>query len=169
MAPACTSVHEVEETPKYGCHQCLCLLGELHPLPASLGDAPKQAGRSGLGSYKITAIALGPGACEILFVPFKSEVSTFLSCVRLPKVNPTGIQSQILWEFVSLVQDPGLRTVITVGVPLQCNYSSVLGQPPGGMGLDYITNLPLLPVFLWFLLCVFVLEDLFWSFLSFSL
>ena len=43
--------------------------------PHLQGDPPSSTGRSGLGSYRVTAFTLGPGAQEILCVPFKSEVS----------------------------------------------------------------------------------------------
>ena len=36
---------------------------------------PKSAGRSDLGFYQITASALDPRVCEILYEPFKSKVS----------------------------------------------------------------------------------------------
>ena len=39
----------------------------------------------------------------------------------------------------------GLRALSPLGEPLQCNYSPVCGLPTVGMGLDYITSLPLLP------------------------
>ena len=50
----------------------------------------------GPGSYQITALALGPRVCEILYVSFKSEVSISPSLVGLLKLRPTGPQSQIL-------------------------------------------------------------------------
>ena len=86
----CTSVHMVEAASKNDCHQCLYPQDELHLPVASLGDSPRLAGRSGPGSYQMTAFALGPRACEILCVPFKSEVSIFPSPVGLPKLSPVG-------------------------------------------------------------------------------
>ena len=47
-------------------------------------------------SYQITALALGPRVCEILYVSFKSEVSISPSLVGPLKLRPTGPQSQIL-------------------------------------------------------------------------
>ena len=40
---------------------------------ASPGDSPRPAGRSDSGSYQVTTSVSGPGACEILYEPFKSE------------------------------------------------------------------------------------------------
>ena len=76
-----------------------------HPT-ATPGDSPRPAGRSGLGSYHITAFTLSPGACESLCVQFKSEVSISLSPVGLLKLSPAGLQSQILWGLIFLVPDP---------------------------------------------------------------
>ena len=39
---------------------CVLKVGRSSPL-VSLGDSPRQIDRSGLGSYQITAFALGPG------------------------------------------------------------------------------------------------------------
>ena len=75
----------------------------LHLHPASPGHSP--AGGSGPGSYEITALALGPGACEILCVPFKSEVSISPSPVGLLQLSPAGLQFQMLWGLVFLVPD----------------------------------------------------------------
>ena len=44
------------------------------PEPASPGDSPRPAGRSGPGSCQITAFALGSGGCESLRAPFESKV-----------------------------------------------------------------------------------------------
>ena len=92
MAPTNTSVHSEEGSTRNGCCQCLCPQGELQPPPASPGDSLRPAGRSGLGSYQITAFALVPGACEVLCAPFKREVFIFPSPVRLLKLSPTGLQ-----------------------------------------------------------------------------
>ena len=93
---------------------------------------------------------------------FKNEVFISPSPVGLPKLSLTGLQSQTLWGLVFLVQDPwakerdmGLSSLTPVGEPLQCNYSLVCGSPIWGcMVLDYITSLPLLPILLWFVLCL---------------
>ena len=76
-------------------------VGELQspPTPStdtSLSRRLRPAGMTGPGSYQITALALGPRVCEILYVSFKSEVSISPSLVGLLKLRPTGPQSQIL-------------------------------------------------------------------------
>ena len=81
MVPASTSIHVVEGVPKNGCCQCLCSQGKLQLPPASLGDSPRPAGRSGLDSYQVKAFALGSTVCEILCEPF------ILSC-GTPKFKP---------------------------------------------------------------------------------
>lgn len=52
-------------------------------IPALPQDSPRPAGRSGPGCYQITALALGPNACEILCVPLQSEVSISSSPLEL--------------------------------------------------------------------------------------
>jgi len=74
MAFTNTSVHVVKASPKSGCHQCLCPCCEPQLLHTSLEYSPRPASRSGPGFYQIAAFSMGPGACEILCTPFKSEV-----------------------------------------------------------------------------------------------
>lgn len=106
MTPTNTCVHVAEGAPMNGCHQCLCAQGELQLPSASLGDSPRAANRSGLGSYQITAFAICLRACEIFFVhPFKSKVSMFPSPLRLPKLGPVVLQRNVLGACL-LVQDP---------------------------------------------------------------
>ena len=61
----------------YVWNQCLFPQGKLQLPPFSPGDCLRPAGGSGPRFYQIIAFALGPGACEILCVPFKSEVFFF--------------------------------------------------------------------------------------------
>ena len=60
--------------PQYICHQLLWPQQEPQtpPHPTSPRDCPRPASGSGPGSYEVTAFALGPGAREILYNPFKS-------------------------------------------------------------------------------------------------
>ena len=100
--------------------------------------------------------------CEIVCVPFKSEVS---SPVRLPESSPIGLQRQMLWGIV--FPDPpagesnmGLRTLTPVREPLQYSYSPVCGY---GIWLyPKSTHSAAFPVSL-------VAEDLSGRFQSFSL
>ena len=45
--------------------------------------------------YQVTVSALGSRACEILYVPFTSEVSISPSPMGLSEISPTGLQSQM--------------------------------------------------------------------------
>ena len=151
--PPASVVFTQLKVPQYVCPQCLCLQGELQPPPTSPGDSSRPAGRSGPGSYQITAFALGPRVHEILCAPFKSEVSYFPSPVGLLQLSPAGFQSQMLWGLILLVldlqtgePDVGLRTLTAVGEPLQYNYSPGVCCPPKGevWNFDYIMCMPLL-------------------------
>ena len=68
MAVPSTSVLVVECAAKS--HHRVCYKGELHLLPASTGGSPRSIGGCHGGSFRMTASALGPGTCEILYVPF---------------------------------------------------------------------------------------------------
>ena len=74
--------------------------------PAFLRGYLRLAGESGLGSFQITASALGPRACEIWCVPFKSGVSISHMPLALLKVIPAGFLSQMFWRLVLLVKEP---------------------------------------------------------------
>ena len=54
------------------------------------------------GSFQITASALGPGAHEILFVLFKSEVSISQDPLGLLNVSPAGFPGQMFWVLIFL-------------------------------------------------------------------
>ena len=60
--------------PQHFCHQCLCPHSEPHhPLPPP-GDPPRPAGRSGPGSYKVTALALALGVHETSCSPPRADL-----------------------------------------------------------------------------------------------
>lgn len=68
----------------------------------------------------------------------------------------------MFWDLIFLVQylqagepDMGLRTVISMGDSLHCNYFQFVCLPLRDIGLDYIASLPLQTISLYFLLCVF--------------
>ena len=94
------------------------------------------------------------GSCNQVLLAFKAKLSGGLF--------PSS------WTSQAGEPDMGLRVLILVGEPLQCNHFSVCGSPLRDMGLDYIMNSPLPPVSLWFLLYAFIVEDLFSRFQSFS-
>ena len=124
---------------------------------SSLEDSPRSA-----GTYQITVSSLGPAACEILCVPFKSEVSISPSPLGLQKERPAGLQSQCSGGSSSQCKTPRLGSLMWgLGLSLLwenlciCNYSPICGSPTWGMGLDYIATPPTPTIFLLFLLFIF--------------
>ena len=89
-------------SPQNGCCQHLYPQGELQLPPTS----PRSVSRSDPGSFQVIASALDLGACEILCVPFKSEVSISHNPLALPKISPCGLQSQMFWGHVFPAQVP---------------------------------------------------------------
>lgn len=82
--------------------------------------------------FQITVFVLGLRTCEILHVPFKSEVSLSCAPMGLLYASSVGLQNQMLWGLlVSLMQDswvgePYMRPVpiILRGEPLKlCLFS----------------------------------------------
>ena len=96
-------------------HSPLCPAPALWPQrepqlpPASPGDPPRPAGRSGPGSYGVTAFALGPGACDTLCVPSESGVSVSPSPVQFLRSSPAGLRSQMLWGLLPWCRTLRLR------------------------------------------------------------
>ena len=69
---------------------------------------------------------LGPEACEMSCVPLESEASISQSPLELLKASPTGLQSQMFWGLIFLLQnlqtgqtDVGLRPLTRWGESLQ--------------------------------------------------
>ena len=91
-------------------------------LPASLEGSPRSASGSDPDFFQTTASVLGLRAYEILHVPFKSGVSVSYSPSALPKMSPTGFQSQMFWGLISLMQDP------QVGCPIWGSDPCSLGR-----------------------------------------
>ena len=78
------------------CCQCSCPHGEPQPPPASAGDPPALAGRSGSVSPGVTAPSPG-SRCAHYFVCALQEWSLcFPSPVEVLQSNPTSLQSLIL-------------------------------------------------------------------------
>lgn len=64
---------------------------------------------SDLDLFQITVFVLGLGTCEILQLPFKSEVSVSCAPIALLYASSVGLQNQMFWGLlVSLVQDSWL-------------------------------------------------------------
>lgn len=71
----------------------------------SLEDSSRSVSVSDADFFQIIASVLGLRACEILHVPFKSGVSVSYGLVALLYASSAGLQDQMFWGLVSLVQD----------------------------------------------------------------
>ena len=116
-------------TPQFLRHQCPCPCSEPQLPSTSPGDPQRSAGRSGPGSYAITAFS--PGVHNTLCAPSKSGVSVSHSPVEFRQSSPTGLQSQMFWGLLLLMPDlqsgepdMGLRTLI----PSHCSFFFVFGS-----------------------------------------
>ena len=119
----------------YRC-QCLCPCSEAQLPPASAGDPQILAGRSGPGSYEVTAFSPGSGMHEILCVPSRVELlfPPVLrdSCDQTPLAFKARFSGGLLLPLPDLQAgepDVGLRTFTPVGELLQYNYFPVCGLP----------------------------------------
>lgn len=71
--------------------------------------SPGLAGMSDSGSFQIIASSLGPRACEILYVSFKSGVSISHSHLfGSPKVSPTGLSKPNVLRAYIPGRSPGM-------------------------------------------------------------
>ena len=141
MALVSTSVFIMVWAPKTVCCPCLCPLSESQLHPASQGGSPKSASGYDPCSFHITASVQGPIVCEILCVLFMGGVFISHSPLALLKVSPTGLQRQIFWGLIFLVQDPwvgcplwGLDTLLLGENLCNYDYSPISGSPPQGYG-----------------------------------
>ena len=103
--------------------------------------SPRLAGRSDLYFFQMTVFPLSPGTCEILYVPFKNEISISLSSLGLWKLSTTGLQSQVLWGLLlRLAPQAGS---LTWGLELSLLWKNILniinlqfvGHPPRWYGI----------------------------------
>ena len=113
--------------PQYLCQQCWGPQGQPQSLPTSQRPPPRPTGRSGPGSEKVTASALGAGACETLYAPSKIGVSISLSPVEPQKFRPKCSRCS---PFRCQIPRVGSLTwsselLLLVGELLQYNYSPV--------------------------------------------
>ena len=155
-------------TPQNCCPHCLCPCSEAQLQPASTGDSPILAGKSGSVSYEVTAIFPTSWCTRDLVCAFQGGVSVSSSPVEFLWSNPTGLQSQILWGLLLLLPDPqsgepvwgselsllwekfwGIIIFQFVGCPLAC------------IGFDFIMIAPLLPYCCGFFF-VFACRVFFW-------
>ena len=140
----------VNKLPKTDCYKCLCPQSEPHLPFTSPGSSPRLAGGSDPGFFQITVSTLGPEACEILCMPFKSGVYfPQTSCSpesklhwpskpNVPRACLLGAEAprlgRLMWGLDSLLLGENF---------CNCIFLLVVGCSPGGMGLDYSTSLPL--------------------------
>ena len=114
------------------CCQCPCPHSKPQSPPASAGDPPTLAGRSGSVSCGVTAPSPG-SRCIHYFVCALQEWGL---CFPQSCRNPASLQSLILWEFPLSFSDPqagkpdvGLRTFTPVGGLLWYICSPVCESP----------------------------------------
>ena len=99
----------------------------------------------------MTASALSFGGCEILRVPFKSDISIFHIPLGFLKESHIGLQSQMTWGLLFLVQDPWAEEPnVQLQLLLRENLCNRVGRSSHIMGLDHTMSLLLLPILLWF-------------------
>ena len=162
---------------------CVCVPWVSHSCPIFPGDPPRSAGRSIPESCQITAFALGPGMCEILYSLFKSEFSISLGSVGFLLLSPVGFESCMLWGLIFSVLSPRAGepdrgselsplwenlcdTIIHLLVENNCNCSPVYS--PASYGVWLCLN-SILPVhFLLVPLLSLVVGDLIWISYSYS-
>ena len=127
-----------------------CPQGELQPLPTSLENSSRSAGRSGPDYCQVMTFSLGATACEV-------------ACTLFPESYRASLQSQMLLELIFPVRDPwGCRTWHRAQNSHYCGRTSAVWllknvwviHHSQGYGLDCMTE-PLLDGSLWFLLYVF--------------
>ena len=106
------------------CHQWPCPTSEPQPSPASPGDPPRPTGRSGPGSYGVTALPWVPVHMKPCVCPLRVE-SLFpsvlwSSCTQAPlasKVKCSGLLLPMPDPQAGAI-NVGLRTLTPVGEPL---------------------------------------------------
>ena len=92
--------------------------------------------------------ALSFGGCEILWVPFKSEVSIFHIPLGFLKENHIGLQSQMTWGVPLPGTGPlGWGAQHAASALLRENLCNCVGYPSHIMGLDHTMSPPPPPHF----------------------
>lgn len=142
-----TRKSHADNIPWYLWCQCPHPHSELKPPLGSPGDSPRPTGRSGPGSYEVTAFALAPSAHETLYVASKSGVSVSPGIWCSYNQVPLAFKDKRSGESSSPCQTPrrgaryGLRTLAPVRELLQYNYPPVCGLPRQGVqDFDYILS-----------------------------
>ena len=142
------------------CCQCPCPHGETQPPPASAGDPPTLAGRSGSVSYGVTAPS--PGSwCTHYFVCVLQEWSLCFpqSCNQIPlafKVWFSRNSSSHCWtpRLGSLMwgSEPSLQWVDFCGISVL----QFVSHPPSNYGIWFYCDCTPPAISLWLVLCLWM-------------
>ena len=142
------------------CCQCPCPHGETQPPPASAGDPPTLAGRSGSVSYGVTAPS--PGSwCTHYFVCVLQEWSLCFpqSCNQIPlafKVWFSRNSSSHCWtpRLGSLMwgSEPSLQWVDFCGISVL----QFVSHPPSNYGIWFYCDCTPPTISLWLVLCLWM-------------
>lgn len=152
MALASTGVHVVDGAPQSGC------VPRVSPAASCLsGRLSRSAAASDPGCFQIIASAQGPGACEILYAPFKSGVC-FPRPSGSPQIKPCQpSKPNVLGDHLPGAGLLGLGALYGAQIPTSLGRTSVIViiLPFVDIGLDYTTCPPHLLNLFWFLLYIF--------------
>lgn len=108
MALVSTSILVVNKLPQIGAPKVyIPRLSSSFFLPFPMRLQDRQMGLT--NSFQISASALDPKACEILYAFFKSGVSFSHSTQDIPKVSRAGLQVQMFRGLVFPVQEPQVK------------------------------------------------------------
>ena len=143
-------------------HPCLCPCIEPQSPPTSTGDSPIPPGRSGLGSYEVTALSPGSWCTQDLVCSLQEWSFCFPKSCGVPAIKPHwSLKPDTLGAPPPDATPPGCRAWcgaqnfhccgVTSTILL---FSSLCIAHLVGMGLDFITIVPLLPSHCGFF-CVF--------------
>ena len=121
------------------------------------------AGRSGPGSYEITAVFTGSWCTWDLVCTSKSRFSVFPSPVEFPQSNPTGLQSQFLWGILFALPDPQAGEAVS-GSELSLlweNFCGIIifqfvGHLPSVCGIWFHCDCAPPTISFWLLLCLWM-------------
>lgn len=89
----------VERAPPVGCPSIYVPSQEFQVPSASLEEISNC--KPDLDFFQITVFVLRLGTCEILHVPFKSEVSVSCAPIALLYASSVGLQNQMFWGLLS--------------------------------------------------------------------
>ena len=135
------------------CCQCLCPHSKLQPLPASAGDPPTLAGRSGSVSYGVTTPSPASRYTHYFACALQEQSLCFPQSCQSPaikslypsKSDSLGIPPPIAgppgwetWHGVHNLHSSGWTSAVQL-------FSSLWVTHPAVMGFDFIVIAPLIP------------------------